>query len=160
MFLQCAQFVNFMKILTFVALEKKEIPILCSLFLSMITYSIYTNGLTQFQACSSGKAHRIWAVKLATSRLPFYKYIGSCLCSLNVQTQRVLAFNYHSGMHQLYDDELQIMHIDCFQLCRRVSFPVICASEVAHKSQDAASLNYNLWNTKGFHLKAFAKWKV
>ena len=50
-------------------------------------------------ASSIRKARRTWAVKLATSPLPFCKCRGRRLSSLIIQTCHVLAFIYHSGMH-------------------------------------------------------------
>ena len=67
----CAQFVV-LKIFTFVLVEKK-LPIYFSSFPSMIKSSIFTNGLTSL-ASSIRKVHRIWDVKLATSRLSVCKY--------------------------------------------------------------------------------------
>ena len=62
----CVQFVN-LKIFTFDQVEKK-LPIYFPLFPSMIASSIR-------------KVHRIWDVKLATSRVSFCKYFENPLRS-------------------------------------------------------------------------------
>ena len=73
----CVQFVN-LKIFTCVQVEKK-LPIYFPLFPSMINSIIFSNSLNSLWCLVS--FHRIWDVKLATSRLSFCEYFENPLRS-------------------------------------------------------------------------------
>ena len=89
----CAQFVN-LRIFTFVLVDKK-LPIYFPLFPSMIKSSIFTNGLTSLWRLVSEKAHRIWDVKPATSRLSVYKYFETLRVLVSYSNVRVLGLVGH-----------------------------------------------------------------
>ena len=120
----CAQFVN-LKIFTFVLVEKK-LPIYFPLFPSMIKSSIFTNSLTSLWRLVSEKAHRIWDVKSATSRLSVCKYFKTLCVRVSYSNLRVLGLMGHlrstglPGMKQMTKPNYICMHNSQFiiiQLC-------------------------------------------
>ena len=83
-----------MKIFTFVLVEKK-LPIYFPLFPSMIKSRIFTNSLTSLWRLVSEKAHRIWDVKSATSRLSVYKCFKTLCVLVSYSNLHVLGLMGH-----------------------------------------------------------------